>query len=89
MPTTQKKRFLLVHLIAPPASRVQAEEELEELQSLVDTYGGAHVVEIIQRRSHPDGGTFIGTGKAQAIASLVGRKRIDVVVVNAIVNPTN
>lgn len=88
MPTKQKKRFLLVHLIAPPASRVQAEEELAELQNLVDTYGGADVVEIIQRRSQPDGATYIGSGKAQAIASLVGRKRIDVIVVNAIVNPT-
>lgn len=88
MPIKQKKRFLLVHLIAPPASRAQAEAELTELQNLVDTYGGAQVVEIIQRRSHPDGSTYIGSGKAQAIASLVGRKQIDVIVVNAIVNPT-
>jgi GTPase len=88
MPASQKKRFLLVHLIAPPASRRQAEEELTELQNLVNTYGGAHVVEIIQRRSHPDGATYIGSGKAQAIASLVGRKRIDTIVINAIVNPT-
>jgi GTP-binding protein HflX len=88
MQSRQKRRFILVSIVPPSCPRKQAEEELEELKSLVDTYGGADVIEIIQRRSHPDGKTYVGSGKAQAIAHLVGRKRIDVVVINAIVNPT-
>lgn len=84
----QKQRFILVSLVPPSCPKKQAQDELEELKSLVDTYGGADVIDIIQRRAHPDGKTYIGSGKAQAIASLVGRKRIDVVVVNGIVNPT-
>lgn len=88
MTSIQKQRFILVSIVPPSCPKKQGEEELSELKSLVDTYGGADVVDIIQRRAHPDGKTYIGTGKAQAIATLVGRKRIDVIVVNGIVNPT-
>lgn len=88
MSSQQKKRFILVSLVPPSCPKKDAEEDLAELKSLVDTYGGADIIDIIQRRARPDGNTYIGSGKAQAIASLVGRKRIDVVLVNGIVNPT-
>lgn len=84
----KKQRFILVSIVPSSCPKAQAQEELIELKSLVDTYGGADVVDIIQRRARPDGKTYIGSGKAEAIANIVGRKRIDVVVINAVVNPT-
>jgi len=35
---------------------------------------------------HPSGGTYIGSGKAQEIAEMVGKKKIDIIVINAIVD---
>jgi len=83
-----KQKFILVSVVPPTHSTYEAQEDLDELKSLVDTYGGADVVDVIQRRSHPHGGTYIGSGKAEEIAQMVEAKKIDVIVINAIVNPT-
>lgn len=83
-----KQKFILVSVVSPTHSTYEAQEDLDELKSLVDTYGGADVVDVIQRRSHPHGGTYIGSGKAEEIAQMVNAKKIDVIVINAIVNPT-
>jgi len=85
----QKQRFILVSIVPPNTPKKHAIEDLEELKNLVATYGGADVIDIIQRRAHPDGKTYIGSGKALSIASLVGRKRIDGIVINALVIPYN
>jgi GTP-binding protein HflX len=65
----------------------EAEKKLLELVSLVDTYGGANVVQIIQRRANPDAHTYIGRGKAEELVEIVKRERIEVVVLNDIVKP--
>jgi GTP-binding protein HflX len=61
---------------------------LEELKSLVSTFGGASIVHIIQRRMKPDSHTYIGSGKAEELVTIVGDSKIDVVVVNDIVKAT-
>jgi GTPase len=83
----KKKRVILVNLVSPFISHHEADMDLEELKSLVDTWGGATIVRIIQRKMKPDGGTYIGSGKVQEIAQIVKEEKIDVVVINAIVQP--
>ena len=83
-----KRKFILISVVSPAYTKIEAQEDLEELKSLVSTYGGADVIDVIQRRMHPSGGTYIGSGKAEEIAEMVGKKKIDIIVINAIVNPT-
>ncbi|PIY69272.1 GTPase HflX [Candidatus Roizmanbacteria bacterium CG_4_10_14_0_8_um_filter_39_9] len=85
MKQSQRQRFLLISIVPPAFSLEQAEEDLSELKSLVETYQGATVVDIIQRRAHPDRATYIGSGKALEVAEIVQKKNIDVVVINGIV----
>ncbi|MBI3620284.1 GTPase HflX [Candidatus Roizmanbacteria bacterium] len=81
------KRFILVRVIDPHVRHADAAEDMDELHSLVTTYGGADIVRVIQHRNSPHPKTFIGTGKALELSEMVKRERIDVVVLDALVNP--
>lgn len=82
---SKKKRFLVLDVIPPNVFKDEAEKNLKEMMSLIDTYGGATVVQIIQRRATPDGHTYIGKGKAIEVTEIVGEQKIDVVVLNDVV----
>ncbi len=84
----QKLRFIIAHVVPPSMRRNDADKNLAELMSLVDTYGGATVVKVVQRRSNPDSHTYIGTGKAQEVLDMIKIEKIDVVVLNDIVKPS-
>lgn len=81
-------RVVIVDVIDPFQKIDFASHNLEELRSLVTTYHGIDIVDIIQHRSRPDKATFIGRGKVEELMSIVKNKKIDIVVVNAIVNPS-
>lgn len=84
----QKHRVVLVDIVDPHHNQHDALKNLQELKSLVATYNGIDVLDIIQHRSRPDKATFIGSGKVVELARIVKEKQIDIVVVNAIVNPS-
>ncbi len=88
MSTIPKRKFIVVDVVPPITGKAEAEDNLKEILSLVDTYGGGDVVKVIQRRSHPHPGTYIGSGKAEEVAELVRAHKIDVVIVNAIAKST-
>lgn len=79
-------RFILVNLVPLVFNREAALFDLEELKSLVDTLGGATIVRVIQRRTKPDPGTFIGSGKALEVSDLIQKEKINAVVVNNILS---
>jgi GTP-binding protein HflX len=81
------QRCVLVNLIRPDTTREQAEKYLEELKSLVTTYGGAVVVKIIQKKDHPDNDTYIGKGKAEELKETVRNEKAEIVVINDVVKP--
>ena len=81
-------RVVLVDVVDPHLHKEEAVKNLEELRSLVATYKGIDVVDVIQHRSHPNKATFVGSGKAVELATIVTEKKINIVVVNAIVNPS-
>lgn len=83
-----KHRVVLIDVIDPHFHRNEAVKKLQELKSLVKTYNGIDVVDIIQHRTRPDKATFIGKGKVDELMQIVAKKRIEIVVVNAIVNPS-
>ncbi len=87
MQKNKKPRVVLVDVIAPDTSKTEAEKRLEELESLVNTYGGLVVVTKIQKRGLPDYKTFIGKGKVNEILEDAKEKKIDLVILNNIVKP--
>ena len=84
----QKYRVVLIDVVDPHLHKEEALKNLQELKSLVATYNGIDVVDIIQHRNRPDKATFIGSGKVDELIQVVENKRINIVVVNAIVNPS-
>lgn len=87
MSSASKKRFIIVNLISPFVSHHEGMMELEELKSLVNTWGGATIVRVIQRRMKPDASTYVGEGKAQEVVEIVQKEKIDAIVINDIVKP--
>ncbi len=81
-------RYILIDVVPPTTSKEEAQDNLQEILSLIDTFGGGEVVEIIQRRAHPHPGTYIGSGKAEEVALMVKDLKIDVVILNAIAKTT-
>lgn len=87
MTTQNKFRFIIAHVVPPSMRREDADKNLAELMSLIDTFGGATVVKIVQRRSNPDSHTYVGSGKAQEMADMIQVDKIDAIVINDIVKP--
>ncbi len=81
-------RVVIVDVIDPSQKTENAARNLEELKSLVSTYHGINIIDVIQHRRRPDKTTFIGSGKVIELVEIVKKQKIDIVVINAIVNPS-
>ncbi|MBN2821844.1 MAG: GTPase HflX [Coriobacteriia bacterium] len=64
------------------------EEDMAELGRLVDTAGATVVGEVTQRLDRPNPRTFIGAGKAEEIAHLVGQTQATLVVFDDDLSPS-
>ncbi len=82
------KRVVIVDIVNPYQKIEEATKNLEEIKSLVSTYHGINIVDVIQHRTRPDKATFIGRGKVSELLEIVKKQKIDIVVVNAVVNPS-
>ncbi|MBP7670779.1 GTPase HflX [Candidatus Gracilibacteria bacterium] len=80
-------RAILIDVIEPATSKEKAEKRLEELRSLMSTYGGLSPVSIIQKKSHPDYETYIGKGKVEEIAALAEQHEANILIVNNLLKP--
>lgn len=83
----EKKRFLIASIIPQRLSDEEAFQDIKEVKELVDAYGGEVIDYVIQRREVHDKGNYLGTGKVREIAGLIKTKKINVVVLNALVKP--
>lgn len=83
----QKKSFLLATILPHTVSDEEALKDLHELKLLVESYGGEVADLIVQRREIHDKGNYLGTGKVEEAAIVIRQKKIDIVVLNAIVKP--
>ncbi len=84
----EKERAILVGLRIPPASRKQALEVLEELESLTYTAGAQVVGRLWQELREIDPATLIGKGKVEELAQQVKTLNADVVIFDEDLNPT-
>jgi GTP-binding protein HflX len=81
-------RSVIIDVIGTNINVREAERNLIELKSLIKTYGSIDVGHIIQHRTKPDKDTFIGSGKVQELIEMVTNKKINIIILNAIVKPT-
>lgn len=83
----QKAKAILIDVINKKTSKKVAEKRLNELENLVNTYGGIVVVKAIQKRGIPDYETYIGKGKVEEIFQLGKQHGAHILVVNNILKP--
>ncbi len=74
------ERAALVGLVTSGLRRVDADQSLDELAGLADAAGAAVVLRMLQERPRPDAATFIGSGKAVALAAACAEADVDVVI---------
>jgi GTPase len=74
------QRAFLIGVELPGMSTVDAERSLEELALLTDTAGSDPVDSELVRRKSLDPATYIGSGKAEELASVIRALDIDVVI---------
>jgi len=84
----QQERVLLAGIYGPEISKFQAREYLDELELLTDTAGGTTIQKILQNRTHPDPSTYIGKGKLQELKRVVAEERIDTLIFDDDLSPT-
>ncbi|MFP5346430.1 MAG: GTPase HflX [Actinomycetes bacterium] len=65
-----------------------AENSLRELAALAETAGSVVLDGVLQRRSAPDSGTFLGSGKAAELRSIVEATGADTVICDGDLSPS-
>lgn len=82
-----KLKAILVDVISLETKKAEAYKRLEELESLVNTYGGIVVLKAIQKKGLPNYETYIGKGKVEEIFEIGKEKHADLLIVNNILKP--
>lgn len=85
--STQPLKIFLIEVINHRTSKELVQQRMEELQQLVDTYGGLTVVQIIQQRATPDYRTYVGHGKIEEIIPQMKASWADLLIVGNILKP--
>ena len=81
------QRAFLIGVETPDTTAEETERSIEELTLLTDTAGSKPVDQEIVIRQRIDPATYIGSGKAEELASLTGALDIDVVVFDNSLTP--
>ena len=84
----KREKAFLLGVILKGSSRIQIEEQLEELKFLADTAGADIIGKFTQNRSRPDPATFIGKGKAETIINQASELDCNLIIFNDDISPT-
>jgi GTP-binding protein HflX len=83
-----QERALLIDIIELGSDAKEADLRLNELDSLVKTYGGVSVLKVYQKRAKPAYRTYVGEGKIKELLDeLGGADGVDVIILNNILKP--
>ena len=77
---SKRERAALVGLVSHTSRRVNVDQPLDELAGLTEAAGAEVVLRMVQERPRPDPATFIGSGKAAALAAACSEAAIDLVI---------
>ena len=86
------QKTILVDVIPPDISKEEGMQRLDELESLVKTYGGIVVVKVIQKKGIPDYRTYVGSGKIQEVLTdnktLDKKGKANLLIINNLLKPS-
>lgn len=83
-----KEKAVLIDIISSDVTKRESELRLEELNSLVKTYGGVSSEYIVQKRSSPNYKTYVGEGKlTELLDRFENFDDLDVIIINNILKP--
>jgi len=83
-----KERAVLIDVVEPGTSPGESTLRLNELDSLVRTFGGVSIERAMQKRDKPDYKTYVGTGKVKEVLDeFDGAENLDVIILNNILKP--
>lgn len=84
---SDKERALLVSLQASGVEDFQTKDSLLELEQLALTAGAEVITSVVQKKSAPDSGTYIGSGKVREISLQIQETGANLVIVDAELSP--
>lgn len=64
-------KVILAEVITNTQDKLIVDQRMEELQQLVNTYGGLTVTKIIQQRTVPNYTYYVGSGKLEEVRQLM------------------
>lgn len=82
-----KQQAFLIDLLDPRISKSQALDRMDELEELVNTYGGLVIVKQWQKRFAPHPKTYLGPGKVESLGEEARDLGATIVVINAELKP--
>jgi len=80
-------KVILIDIIPPQTTPEESLARLNELENLINTYGGFVVIRKIQKKQMPDYQTYIGKGKVQEILDDALDFKADYIIVNNLLKP--
>lgn len=84
----EKENVVLIGVLFPSSHSLSQQNSLSELKELAKT-ADAKVLDILtQSRMKPDVRTFIGRGKAEEIANFYSKEKVDLLIINHDISPT-
>lgn len=80
-------KTIIIDIAPPLLSEEDLEHRMNELESLVSTYGGVTIVKRVQKRFTPDYRTFIGSGKLDEIIEIGTELGAELLIIGNIMKP--
>jgi GTPase len=82
------ERAVIIGIITSRVTEQQVNDYLDELEFLLETAGALPAKRFVQRLDNPDSRTFVGSGKLQEITEYVKAEKIDAVVCDDELSPS-
>lgn len=87
MQNTLSLKTIIVDIAPPWLSQEELNHRMDELESLVSTYGWVTIVKRVQKRISPDYRTFIGSGKLDEIMLIGEELEAELLIIGNIMKP--
>ena len=84
----QQLRVYLVDIVSKDITPALLEDRMNELESLLTTYGGIVVLKKFQKKDQPDYQTYVGKGKLEEIMADMQRLDANLLIVGNVLKPS-
>jgi len=84
----QQLRAFLVDIVNKDITPELLEDRMNELESLLNTYGGIVVLKKFQKKDQPDYQTYIGKGKLEEIMADMQRLDLNLLIIGNVLKPS-